>query len=143
VYQAAELGAEAALLICAILDADTLALCICDCERLGISALVETRTEAEIRMALDAGARVIGVNNRDLRTFQVDLMVSVRLRRYIPDSALFVSESGIRSAADIHTLTKHGTKEHALDAALIGESCMRTSDKERYLRQLRVLRDAQ
>jgi indole-3-glycerol phosphate synthase len=137
VYQAAALGAEAALLICAILDADTLALCIRDCNRLGISALVETRTEAEIRMALDAGARVIGVNNRDLRTFQVDLMVSVRLRRSIPGSALFVSESGIRSAADIRTLTKHDEGERALDAALIGESCMRATDKKRYLQELR------
>jgi indole-3-glycerol phosphate synthase len=136
-YEAAALGAEAALLICALLDADTLALCIRDCDQLGISALVETHTEAEISMALNAGARVIGVNNRDLHTFQVDLMVSARLRRVIPDSALFVSESGIQTAADIRMLTEHGAGEHALDAVLIGESCMRARDKKQYVQELR------
>ncbi|MDR2783187.1 MAG: indole-3-glycerol phosphate synthase TrpC [Treponema sp.] len=137
VYEAAALGAEAVLLICAILDRDTLAQCLCDCDRLGISALVETRSETEIHMAVDAGARVIGVNNRDLHTFQVDLAASARLRRFIPDSALFVSESGVKTHADIRVLMEHGAGEHALDAALIGESCMRSSDKARYLSELR------
>jgi indole-3-glycerol phosphate synthase len=137
VYEAAALGAEAVLLICAILDRNTLAQCLRDCDRLGVSALVETRSEAETHRAVDAGARVIGVNNRDLRTFQVDLAASVRLRRFIPDSALFVSESGVKTHADIRMLMEHGADEHALDAALIGESCMRSSDKARYLAGLR------
>ncbi|MDR0556731.1 MAG: indole-3-glycerol phosphate synthase TrpC [Treponema sp.] len=137
VYEAAALGAEAVLLICAILDRNVLAQYIRDCDRLGISALVETRSEAEIQDAVNAGARVIGVNNRDLRTFQVDLGTSARLRRFIPDSALFVSESGIETHTDINTLMEHGTGEHALDAALVGESCMRSRDKARHLAELR------
>ncbi|MDR1073717.1 MAG: indole-3-glycerol phosphate synthase TrpC [Treponema sp.] len=137
VYEAAALGAEAVLLICAILDRNTLAQCLRDCDRLGVSALVETRSEADILAAVDAGARVIGVNNRDLRTFQVDLGTSARLRRFIPDSAIFVSESGVKTYADIRALMEHGAGEHALDAALIGESCMRSSDKARYLAELR------
>ena len=87
--------------------------------------MVETHDDAEIETALSIGARIIGVNNRDLRTFEVDLETSLRLRDLIPPGILFVSESGIRNAADVGLLYRNGT-----DAVLIGETLMRSHDKK-------------
>lgn len=134
IYEARCLGAAAVLLICALLDTPTLAEYIRIAHSLGLSALVEAHTAAEVQSAIAAGARIIGVNNRDLQTFRVDLGNSLRLRLLVPANILFVSESGIRSAADIEALQAIGT-----DAVLIGETFMRCPDKKR---QLTILRGA-
>ena len=132
VYGAKALGAQAVLLICAILDDAQLAAYLVLCDDLGLSALVEAHTEREVQRALAAGARVVGVNNRDLRTFEVDLDTSARLRRLVPPSVLFVSESGIRTAADVERLRADGT-----DAVLVGETLMRAAGKRAALDELR------
>ena len=132
IYEAKILGASAVLLICAILEPDTLTSYIKLAHELGLSALVEVHDEAEIAMALTAGARIIGVNNRDLKSFQVDVTLSVRLRALVPDTVLFVAESGIKTANDIKM-----QQEHQVDAVLIGETFMRAADKKRELARLR------
>jgi indole-3-glycerol phosphate synthase len=133
IYEARVLGASAVLLICALLDSETLALYLDIAHSLGLSALVEAHTEAETEQAANAGARIIGVNNRDLKTFKVDLGVTARLRRLIPAGVLSVSESGIRGPEDIRLL-----KEQNIDAVLIGETLMRATDKKRTLAELRA-----
>lgn len=132
IYEAKCLGASAVLLICALLDPATLSAYIQIVHRLGLSALVEAHTAEEVQSALAAGARIVGVNNRDLQTFTVDLSVSRRLRPMVPDSILFVSESGIRTAEDIAELRSIG-----VDAVLIGETFMRSPDKRQQLAILR------
>jgi len=132
ICEAKVLGASAVLLICSILDQKTLAEYIGVAHSLGLSALVEVHDEVEIDMALRAGARIIGVNNRDLKTFEVDTGNSVRLRKLIPKEIIFVSESGIRTAADIDLLRKNG-----VDAVLVGETLMRSPDKKKALDALR------
>jgi len=132
IYEAKVLGASAVLLICAILDRGALAEYISLAHSLGLSALVETHTEAEISMALAAGARVVGVNNRDLRTFEVDISLSGRLRELAPPHVLFVAESGVRSAADVEALRQSG-----VDAVLVGEALMRSPDRKAALAALR------
>ena len=120
------------LLICAILDTETIRRYIGIADSLGLSALVEAHDEEEVRSALAAGARVIGVNNRDLKTFTVDIGNSARYRKLVPEEILFVSESGIRTAQDIQRLRENGT-----DAVLIGETLMRSEDKAAELQKLR------
>lgn len=132
IYQARSLGADAVLLICACLSPEELGRFHALAEGLGMSCLVEVHDEAEVRMALEAGARIIGVNNRDLRTFQVSLETTLRLRELAPPEAAFVSESGIRSALDVDVLRRHG-----VDAVLVGEALMRSPDKAAALRALR------
>ena len=132
IYEAKILGASAVLLICAVLDRDTLAEYISTAHSLGLSALVETHSEKEVDMALNAGARIIGVNNRNLKTFEVDITLSENLRRITPDNVLFVSESGINSREDIAQLRKIGA-----DAVLIGEAVMRSADKKSKIQSLR------
>lgn len=134
IYQAKLLGASAVLLICSILEPRQLEEGLEICDTLGLSALVEAHDEAEARMALDAGARIIGVNNRNLKDFSVDTENSRRLRELIPQSVLFVSESGIKDAGDVKRLREIGA-----DAALIGETLMRAPDKRAKLRELRGL----
>ena len=124
IEQSACLGADAVLLICAILTPAELAGYIEESDRFGLSCLVEVHDEDELRTALDAGARVIGVNNRDLRTFDVDIGNSIRLRSLVPQNVIFVAESGIRTAEDVNDLRKHG-----VDAVLVGETLMRSADK--------------
>lgn len=128
VYEAKILGASAILLICAILTDSELKEYLTLAGELGLTALVEAHTEKEVYRAVKCGARVIGVNNRDLKTFQVDLAASLRLRERVPKEAVFVSESGVRNTADIVQLYQAGT-----DAVLVGETLMRSPDKKRIL----------
>jgi len=132
IYEAKLLGASAVLLICSILDRDTLAEYIEISHSIGLSALVEVHCENEIAMAMSAGARIIGVNNRNLKTFEVDIALSEQLRKLVPPDILFVSESGITSPADIAKLRQIGA-----NAALIGESLMRREDKKAEICRLR------
>lgn len=132
IYGAKVLGASAVLLICAILDDSQLRDYLALSHSLGLSALVEAHDEAELDRALSAGAAIIGVNNRDLRTFTVDVENSLRLRRLAPPEVLFVSESGIKTHMDIQKLYDNGT-----NAVLIGETLMRAPDKRSTLAQLR------
>ncbi|MCL1819940.1 MAG: indole-3-glycerol phosphate synthase TrpC [Oscillospiraceae bacterium] len=125
IYEAKLLGASAVLLICSILDKDTLAEYIDIAHDIGLSALVETHSEEEVHTALSAGARIIGVNNRNLKTFEVDITLSERLRPLVPPDVLFVSESGVSRPEDISKLREIGA-----DAALVGETLMRAPDKK-------------
>lgn len=132
IYQAKVLGASAVLLICSLLTEDQIKDYIRICDNLGLSALVEAHDEQEVQTALNTGARIIGVNNRNLKDFSVDTDNSRRLRELIPPGVLFVSESGVRTAEDVETLRKIGA-----DAVLIGETLMRASDKRAKLAELR------
>jgi indole-3-glycerol phosphate synthase len=134
IYEAKLLGASAVLLICALLEAKTLEKYIAIADSLGLSALVETHNKDEAISALDAGARIVGINNRDLKTFVVDLETTAKLRSLFPAGILTVSESGIKGPEDIRTLTR----EAKLDAVLIGETLMRAADKRRCLLELRA-----
>jgi len=132
IYEAKFLNANAVLLICAILNDKQLAQYIKIAENLGLSVLVETHDEIEIKRALDCGAHIIGVNNRDLKTFEVDIKTSERLRKYIPDDKIFVSESGIKTRSDVKRLEEIG-----VNAVLIGETLMRSKNKKAELKRLR------
>lgn len=132
IYEAKVLGASAVLLICAILSDEELLEYGKIARSLGLSALVEAHDEREVERALRVEHGIVGVNNRDLKTFTVDCGNSVRLRKMVPDDRLFVSESGIRTASDIAVLRQNGT-----DAVLIGETLMRSPDKAAALRELR------
>lgn len=132
IYEAKVLGASAVLLIISLLDKKTTARFIEVCDTLGLSALVEAHDENEIRTALSAGARLIGVNNRNLRDFTVDLDNSVRLRRLVPKEILFIAESGISTASDVQKLRNAG-----VNGILVGETLMRAPDKKAALDALR------
>lgn len=134
IYEARLLGAQALLLICSILKKEQLREYIEICDGLGLSALVEAHDEQEIDMALECGARVIGVNNRNLRDFSVDVKNSRRLRSLVPKDRVFVSESGVKTAEDIKIL-----REIGVDAVLVGETLMRAEDKTAKLRELKGL----
>lgn len=133
IYQAKTLGAAAVLLICSILSEEQLSKYIKICDSLGISALVEIHNEKEAGMAVRAGARIIGVNNRNLKDFTVDTANSKKLRDLIPDDIIFVSESGVKSTDDIRAIREIGA-----DAVLIGETLMREDDKKAKLDELRL-----
>lgn len=132
IYEAKVLGASAVLLICSILSEEQIKSYISICDELGLSALVEAHDEYEVQKALYAGARIIGVNNRNLKDFSVDTGNSRRLREMIPRDVLFVSESGVRTAEDVTKLREIGA-----DAVLIGETLMRALDKKARLDELR------
>lgn len=132
IYESKIIGADAILLICALLDVDTLKKYLDLSRALGLSALVEAHDEEEVIMAVSAGARIIGVNNRNLNTFVVDIHNCIRLRPLVPDDILFVAESGIKTADDIRALRKA-----KVDAVLIGETLMRSADKIAALEKLR------
>ena len=131
IYQAKSLGASAVLLICAILDDGELRAYRQLAKELGLDALVEAHDEYEVDRALNLGAEIVGVNNRDLRTFQVDMNNSICLRKMAPDNVVFVSESGIRTPEDIRLLY-----ENKVDGVLIGETLMRSPDKKAALESL-------
>lgn len=132
IYEAKVLGAAAILLICSILSDAELAEYHALADALGLSVLVEAHDADEVRRAAAIGARIIGVNNRNLKTFDVDVENSIRLRPLAPESCVFVSESGIQTAEDIARLHQNGT-----DAVLIGETLMRAPDKKTALDALR------
>lgn len=122
------MGADAVLLICALSDTDTLKRYLDICRELKLSALVETHDKQEIHMAVSAGAKIIGVNNRNLYTFSEDINNTEKLRSLIPDDAVFVSESGIKTIEDAKKLISTGA-----DALLIGEALMRSTDKGAFI----------
>ncbi|MCQ2481704.1 MAG: indole-3-glycerol phosphate synthase TrpC [Clostridia bacterium] len=132
IYEAKVAGAKAVLLICSILPEDTIRDYIKICDELGISALVEAHDEDEVFSAIRAGARIIGVNNRNLKDFTVDTQNSASLRSKVPADVIFVSESGVKSAEDVASLKAVGT-----NAVLIGETLMRAADKKAKLNELK------
>lgn len=132
IYEAKVLGASAVLLICSILSAEQIKEYIGICDKLGLTALVETHNEEEIKTALDVKARVIGVNNRNLKDFTVDTGNSSNLRNLVPKDIIFVAESGIKTPEDIASLRANG-----VDAVLIGETLMRAPDKKVMLSKLK------
>lgn len=132
IYEAKVLGASAVLLICSILSEEQIREYLAVCETLGLSALVEAHDEEEVAKALRAGARIIGVNNRNLKDFTVDTNNSRRLRALIPAHILFVSESGVQRPEDVKRLAEVG-----VDAVLVGEALMRAEDKKAMLARLR------
>ena len=124
-YQAKAFGASAVLLICAILDNSQLKAFWELAQELGLDALVEAHDQWEVDRALNLGAKIVGVNNRNLHDFTVDMGNSIRLRNMAPADTVFVSESGIKTAEDIRILY-----ENQVDAVLIGETLMRSPDKK-------------
>lgn len=134
IYEAKVLGASAVLLICAVLSDEELSEYMRICDETGLSALVEAHDEKEVKRALKAGARVIGVNNRNLADFSVDTGNAKNMRKYIPEDVIFVSESGIKDSLDVLR-----AKEAGADAVLIGESLMRAKDKKEKFRELKKL----
>lgn len=124
IHQAKVLGAKAILLIVAILDSRQIERYLYVASQLGLSALVEAHDEREVEVALECGARIIGVNNRNLKDFSVDIENSIRLRRIIPSDVLYVSESGVRGPEDIAALA-----DIHPDAVLVGEALMRAPDR--------------
>lgn len=132
IYQAKLLGGSAVLLICAILAEEQIKEYLHICDELGLSALVEIHDEREAETALRAGARIIGVNNRNLKDFSVDTNNSRRLRELIPQEVLFISESGVRGSEDVAQLRELGA-----DGVLVGETLMRAADKKAALQELR------
>ena len=132
IYQAKTMGANAVLLICAILDTATVARYLQICDGLGLAALVEAHDEAEVKSAIAAGAKIVGVNNRNLKDFSVDFSNAQRLRDMIPAGTLYVAESGVSSPKDIRPLAAAG-----VDAVLVGEALMRSADKGAMLAKMR------
>ena len=132
IYEAKVLGAEAILLICAILEDTQLKEYIEIADSLRLSALVEAHDGQEINRALSCGARILGVNNRNLKDFTVNVENSLVLRRNVPEDVIFVAESGIRTAEDIEKL-----RQGNVQAVLIGETLMRSPDKKKMLEELR------
>ena len=131
IYDAKVHGADCVLLICSLLDEDTIKEYISICDGLGISALVEAHDEEEIKMAINAGVRMIGVNNRDLKTFTVDIENSERLRHLVPKDLLFIAESGIKTKEDVRRL-----KSANVNGILIGETLMKSNNKEEMIKEL-------
>lgn len=131
IYEAKLWGASAILLIAAILNDETMACFHKLADSLGLSCLVEAHDETEVLRAVNIGARIIGVNNRNLKDFTVDVNNSIRLRKLVDDSVIFVSESGLDTAADIQRL-----RDNKIHAALMGESFMRSKDKVAKLAEL-------
>ncbi len=132
IYQSKLIGADAVLLISSLYDTHTLKEMISLCDNLGISALVETRTAKEINSAILAGARIIGVNNRNLNTLDTDINTCIRLRDLVPDDIIFVAESGIKTRNDIEMLSRYN-----IDAVLLGEALMHAEDKSKALNTFR------
>lgn len=133
IYQARVMGANCVLLICSILDTDTISRYLGICEDLGLAALVETHDAEEIGSAVSAGAKMIGVNNRNLKDFSVDFSNASRLRDLIPSDRLYVAESGVSKASDIAELVLAGA-----DAVLVGEAMMRAENKKEFLTAMRA-----
>ena len=136
IYQAKLLGAQAILLIVSLLDTQTLKQYLDLATSLGLSCLVEAHDEVEIKQAIEVGAKIIGVNNRNLRNFQVNVENTLNLRQAIPKEILMVAESGIQNRSDIALLEKA-----QIDAVLIGETLMKASDRQAKMAELRGEKD--
>ncbi|MGI6041532.1 MAG: indole-3-glycerol phosphate synthase TrpC [Candidatus Alectryocaccobium sp.] len=132
IYQAKCMEADAVLLICSILDDARLKDYLSLCKEIGLDALVEAHNEKEIESAVKADARIIGVNNRNLKDFSVDFANALKLRSMIPKGTVYVAESGVKNADDTKRI-----KEAGIDAVLIGEAFMRAYDKAALLREMR------
>lgn len=132
IYETKIIGASGMLLICSLLDEKTLTKYIEIADKMGISCLVEAHNEEEIKKALNAKARIIGVNNRNLKDFTVDVNNSISLRKYVPNNIIFVSESGIKTTEQITEL-----EQNNVNAVLIGETFMQANDKSAALKTLR------
>ena len=132
IFQAKLLGAKAVLLICSMLTAKQISEFLQLCDDLGLSALVEAHDKDEVKTAVSCGARLIGVNNRNLKTFEVDIDNCIRLREYVGNNVLFIAESGIKTPQDIERLCQYG-----IDGVLIGETLMRSENKKAALNALR------
>ena len=132
IYQAKLLGASAVLLIAAILTDKQLRDYLEIADTLGLSCLFEAHDSEEVKRCLAAGARILGVNNRNLKDFSVDINNSIRLRKLVPENVIYVSESGIMNPSDVKILKENGT-----DAVLIGEMLMRSNDKSGLIKSLR------
>lgn len=132
VYEAKILGASAILLICAILSDDELKKFFDIANNLGLSAIFEVHDEAELKRALNCGARIIGVNNRNLKTFELELNTSINLRKLVPNDVIFISESGIKTREDVKLL-----EENNVNAVLIGETLMRAKNKKEIIGHLK------
>ncbi len=132
IYEAKVLGASAVLLICSILSPQQIKEYLEVCDSLGLTAIVETHNEDEVFEAVAARARVIGVNNRNLKDFTVDTNNSSNLRKIVPSNILFIAESGIKTPDDVKALKSIGA-----DAVLVGETLMRAPDKKAMLQSLR------
>ena len=131
IYESRAFGADALLLIVAILDAEKLSELLELSHQLGMKCLVEVHNEAELELALNSQAKVIGINNRDLTTFETDLATTERLCSLIPQDRIIVSESGIKTRDDIERLARCG-----IDAVLIGESLMAAPDIAAKMKEL-------
>lgn len=131
IYEAKTIGASAILLICAILDDEQLRTYREIADSLHMATLVEAHDEEEVKRAIETGARIIGVNNRDLKTFKVDIQNSIRLRALVPKEILFVSESGIKTAEDIKELVAN-----SVDGVLMGEAMMTAPNRREQLQEL-------
>lgn len=136
IYKSKNIKADAILLIAAVLDKYKLKDYFDIANDFGLSSLFEIHNEEELEKVLNLNPRIIGVNNRDLKTFEVDINNSVRLRKLIPNNIIFVSESGIKCREDIKTL-----EENKTSAVLIGESLMTKKDKEKEIKKLRGIVD--
>lgn len=132
IYEAKAMGASAVLLICSLLDRERLKEYMGICRELGLSPLVEAHSDEETVMAAEAGADIIGINNRNLKTFEVDFTNALKLRRLVDRGTVFVAESGIRTPEDIELLAMN-----QVDAVLIGETLMRASDRKKALAELK------
>ncbi|MCI7211619.1 MAG: indole-3-glycerol phosphate synthase TrpC [Ruminococcus bromii] len=129
IYEAKVIGADAVLLICTITENDVLKHRIGLAKSLGLSSLVEAHSEEEIQAAIDAGAEIIGVNNRNLKDFSVDVSLSAKFRKEVPENILFVAESGIKTVQQVRDLESDG-----VNAVLVGETLMRASDRVKAVR---------
>ncbi len=138
IYQAKVMGADCVLLICALLEENQLCDYLAICDELGLSALVETHNEHEIAMAVNSGAKMIGVNNRNLHDFTVDLNNSSNLKKSIPDDVIFVAESGIACIENAYELLDNGA-----DALLIGEALMKSTDKQAFLSAIKEYKNGE
>ncbi len=134
IYEAKILGAKAILLICSILSDEQIKNYMKICDDLGLSALIEAHNEDEITTAINAGARIIGVNNRNLKDFTVDTKNSENLRKLVPKDIIFIAESGITNAQDIKNL-----KDNNVNGVLIGETLMKAQNKQQKLLELKSM----
>ncbi|WP_330364912.1 indole-3-glycerol phosphate synthase TrpC [Anaerovorax odorimutans] len=132
IYEAKLIGASAILLICSLLDTNKLKEYLNIAHSLGLSAIVESHTEEEVSSAISSGAKIIGVNNRDLKTFKEDITTSIRLRKLVPKDIIFISESCIKTREDIKILS-----ENNVNAVLIGETLMKSKNKKELINTLR------